>query len=250
MHVQRARDWKICTDQADEGVSANWPARAPDRAVAAPVPGIVQQVFPDYHGVAWYWCELAPVVVPSGHRVLVDFESVDYAAKVWVNGYEIGSHEGDGVPFVLDATEYLVPERANLLAVRVINPTGEPIDGLTLKEVPHANKTLPGEFRPGWAYNFGGITGEVVLHVEPGARLAETVVRSQLATGVISVDVTVANAAPPGAGVAGGQMLVSVLVSEARSGLHVATTSRPVTPGGSPGEGLSSTSKCRSRRAR
>ena len=170
MHVQRARDWKICTDQADEGVSANWPARAPDRAVAAPVPGIIQQVFPDYHGVAWYWCELAPVVVPSGHRALVDFESVDYAAKVWVNGHEIGSHEGDGVPFVLDATEYLVPERANLLAVRVINPTGEPIDGLTLNEVPHANKTLPGEFRPGWAYNFGGITGEVVLHVEPGAR--------------------------------------------------------------------------------
>ncbi len=40
-------------------------------------------------------------------------------------------------------------ERANLLAVRVINPTREPIDGLVLAEVPHANKALAGDFRPG-----------------------------------------------------------------------------------------------------
>ncbi len=236
MAVQRARNWKICTDQADEGLAADWPARAPVQAVTAPVPGIIQQVFPDYHGVAWYWCELAPVLVPTGHRALLDFESVDYAAKVWVNGHEIGSHEGDGVPFVLDATEYLVPQRANLLAVRVINPTAEPIDGLVLSEVPHANKTLPGEFRPGWAYNFGGITGEVVLHVEPSARLAETVVRSQLATGAVSVDVTVSNATPPVTGAAGAQMVVNVLVSEARSGLHVAEASRPVVGGASAGD--------------
>ena len=236
MHVQRTRDWRIRTDPADEGVAANWPARVPDGAVAAPVPGIIQQVFPDYHGVAWYWCELAPVLVPTGHRALLDFESVDYAAKVWVNGHEIGSHEGDGVPFVLDATEYLLPQRANLLAVRVINPTGEPIDGLTLSEVPHANKTLPGEFRPGWAYNFGGVTGEVVLHIEPAPSLVEPVVRSQLATGVISVDVTVPNATPSVTGAAGGQMVVSVLVSEASSGLQVAAASRPVVRGTSPGD--------------
>jgi hypothetical protein len=218
-------------------VTANWPDRVPDHAVAAPVPGIIQQVFPDYHGVAWYWCELAPVPVPTAHRALLGFESVDYAARVWVNGHEVGSHEGDGVPFVLDATEYLVPEQVNLLAVRVVNPTGEPIDGLTLREVPHANKTLPGEFRPGWAYNFGGITGEVVLHVEPEVRLVEAVVRSQLATGVISVDVTVSNAITPSVpGAAGRQMLVNVLVSEDRSGLHVARASRPVIPGSSPGD--------------
>ncbi len=83
------------------------------------------------------------------------------------------------------------PQGANLLAVRVVNPTDEAIDGLVLSEVPHANKTLPGEFRPGWAYNFGGILGDVVVHVEPEVRLADIVVRSQLATGVISVDVSV-----------------------------------------------------------
>ena len=88
--------------------------------------------------------------------------------------------------------------------------------------MPHANKALPGQFRPGSAYNFGGITGEVVLHVEPWARLLETVVRPQLATGLISVDVTVSNAALSVPARPAGPMVVSVLVSEDRSGLHVA----------------------------
>ena len=38
VQFQRTRDWRIRTDPADEGVAANWPARVPDGAVAAPVP--------------------------------------------------------------------------------------------------------------------------------------------------------------------------------------------------------------------
>ena len=236
MYLHRARGWRICTDPDGEGVAANWSHQVPDQAVAAPVPGIIQQVFPDYHGVAWYWCELAPIPVPHGHRALLGFESVDYAARVWLNAHEIGAHEGDGAPFELDATEYLEAGRVNLLAVRVVNPTGTPIDGLTLPEVPHANKTLPGEFRPGWAYNFGGITGEVVLHVEPAARLVDTVVRSEWKTGVICVEVTVASAPLAVPGEAGGPMVVSVLVSEDRSRLSVAGASQTLEAGGSLGD--------------
>jgi hypothetical protein len=177
VNLRRPREWRICLDPENEGIASNWAANVPHDAVAAPVPGIIQQVFPDHHGVAWYWCELGPLPIPPRHRALVRFESVDYAARVWLNGHEIGSHEGEG-PFDLDATERVQSERANLLAVRVVNPTGEAIDGLVLSDVPHANKTLPGDFRPGWAYNFGGILGDVVVHVEPDARLLDVVVRS------------------------------------------------------------------------
>jgi hypothetical protein len=159
---------------------------------------------------------------------LVRLESVDYAAKVWMNGYEIGSHEGEG-PFELDATVQVQTERANLLAVRVVNPTGEAIDGLVLSEVPHANKTLPADFKPGWAYNFGGILGDVVVHVEPEARLLDVAVRSQLATGLISADVTVSPAGSRRA-----PMAVNVLVSEAASGLSVASAQESVLVGGPP----------------
>jgi len=37
VHVHRARGWRICVDQADEGRAANWHTRAPHSAVAAPV---------------------------------------------------------------------------------------------------------------------------------------------------------------------------------------------------------------------
>ncbi len=230
MNLRRAREWRICLDPENEGIADNWSGRIPDHALTAPVPGIIQQVFPDHHGVAWYWCELAPLSLPPGQRALVRFEAVDYAANVWLNGYEIGSHEGEG-PFELDATERVQPGRANLLAVRVVNPTGEAIDGLVLAEVPHANKTLPGDFKPGWAYNFGGILGDVVLHVEPEVRLLDVVVRSQLATGVVSVDVTVSAGAtrrPP--------VTINVLVSEAASGLGVVSARQDVVGGGSPDE--------------
>jgi Glycosyl hydrolases family 2, TIM barrel domain/Glycosyl hydrolases family 2, sugar binding domain/Glycosyl hydrolases family 2 len=229
--VRRAVHWKICADPDLEGLDANWPRGVPPQAVAAPVPGIIQQVFPDYQGVAWYWCEVAPFAVPPGHRALVRFESVDYAARVWVNGHEIGGHEGDGLPFELDATEVLEPGRTNLLAVRVINPGREPIDGLVLAEVPHSNKVPADEFRPGWGYNTGGIVGEVVLHVEPPARLLDVVVRPSLWTGVVEVDAVVSSAANSGPA-----MSVDVLVSEDSTGFHVAHARRPVGPSGSPDE--------------
>ena len=196
MKVRRAINWKICADPANAGLGAGWQNDVPPEATNAPVPGIIQQIFPDYHGIAWYWCELGEWPVPAGHRALIRFESVDYAARVWVNGQEIGAHEGDGVPFELDATEFLNAGRPNLVAVRVINPAREPIDGLVLAEVPHSNKAVAGEFRPGAGYNSGGIIGEVVVRVEPDTRLLDVFVRSHLGTGVISVDVAVRSAGP------------------------------------------------------
>jgi hypothetical protein len=230
--VQRARHWRISTDPDNKGVAANWPAHVPDHAKRAPVPGIIQQVFPEYHGIAWYWCELSPRVILSGSRALLRFESVSYAARVWLDGHELGSHEGDGLPFELDATDWLATDRASLLAVRVVNPTDVPIDGLVLSEVPHSNKALPAKFKPGSGYNVGGITGEVVLHVEPEARLTEVIVRPQLSTGVITVSTTVSKAAVAGGGATEAPMEVSVLVSEDGTGVHVAAARQPVEAGG------------------
>ena len=230
MLVQRAVKWKICADPGNEGLAANWQGSPPRQARNAPVPGVIQQVFPGYHGIAWYWCELGPLLIPPGHQALLRFEAVDYAARVWVNGHETGAHEGDGVPFELDATRFIESGQPNLLAVRVINPTHEPIDGLVLDEVPHSNKALPGDFRPGMGYNVGGITGDVALRVAPLVRILDVVVRPELATGDISIDAVVsAGAGPPP------PMVISVLVSEANTGFHVARALRAVEATSAPG---------------
>ncbi len=73
--------------------------------------------------------------------------------------------------------------------------------------------------------------GEVLLHVEPTVRLLDVFVRSQLGTGVISVDTLLS--ASTGAPV---PMVLNVLVSEDSTGLHVARAVQRVDGPGTPGE--------------
>ena len=69
-------------------------------------------------------------------RYLLKFWQVDYLADVWVNGKYVGQHEGTGDPFTLDVTEPILPRAVNRVAVRVLNPKNEPIDGISLMESP------------------------------------------------------------------------------------------------------------------
>ena len=48
-------EWQIALDPRNEGREHRWYDQAGPEAVAAPVPGLIQDVFPNYHGVAWYW---------------------------------------------------------------------------------------------------------------------------------------------------------------------------------------------------
>jgi hypothetical protein len=61
------------------------------------------------------------------------------------------------------------PGQKNHLAVRVLNPTTEPIDGISLYQTARRCKTLP--FRAGGIFNHGGITESVELVWAPEVRL-------------------------------------------------------------------------------
>lgn len=52
----------------------------------------------------WYHrsVDLKPI---AGTRTLLNFEAVDYACRVFVNGVEVGSHIGGNVPFSIDVTK-------------------------------------------------------------------------------------------------------------------------------------------------
>jgi hypothetical protein len=47
--------WLLAVDPTNCGRAERWFERPHAEARPAPVPGIIQQIFPDYHGVAWYW---------------------------------------------------------------------------------------------------------------------------------------------------------------------------------------------------
>jgi hypothetical protein len=151
---------------------------------------IIQEVFPAYHGVAWYWREFtAPENPLPGGRTLLRFAAVDYLAEVWVNGISVGGHEGGETPFVLDVTGAIRTDARNLLAVRVLNPTNERIDGIVLAETPHRNKAVP--YFNGRSFNTGGITETVELLLVLAVRVEDVYARPDPKTGrvVLSADV-------------------------------------------------------------
>jgi hypothetical protein len=219
-----AEGWTICAAGPDEAGTETWSQRRPAQARAALVPGTIQQILPDHHGIAWYWCEFTAPARPGNERLLLRFEAVDHAATVWVNGSRAGQHEGGDAPFTLDVTGAVRDGPGNLLAVRVLNPAADRIDGMVLDEVPHGNKAAPDtEFWPGRSFNFGGILGEVGLRVVPVPRIDDVVVTATLETGEITARVRVANAS--GAAVT---RTLAVTVSENQNGFVAARESQPV----------------------
>lgn len=192
--------WSLVTDPENRGREQRWFDSIQDGAQSAPVPGVIQQVFPGYHGVAWYWHRFRPLRAPlASERVLLRFGAVDYLAEVWVNGVPVGGYEGGETPFELDITNALEAHGDNLLTVRALNPTTEPIDAYVLGQIPHRHKAVP--FRCGACFNSGGIMYPVELRFVPHVHIADIVARPDIQTASIAVTVTVQNRQPGDASV-------------------------------------------------
>ena len=52
----------------------------------------------------WYRRRFSLPAVDRGHRIMLRFGAVDFAATVWVNGIWAGCHEGGYTPFAIDIT--------------------------------------------------------------------------------------------------------------------------------------------------
>jgi len=222
MAVSLDGQWMLAPDSDNRGRAEQWCNGPVEGARPTPVPWIIQEVFPGYHGVAWYWREFnAPARPFDGARYVLRFWAVDYLCDVYVNGVAIGSHEGPEDQFEFDITSAVKPGETNSVAVRVLNPTNEPIDGIRLQDTPRRNKTYP--VNPGSDYNYGGITDSVELLVAPAARITDLFVRPDANTGVIRVQVTAGNAD------AETTAMLSLSVGPATSGETLATVQAPCT---------------------
>ena len=187
-------DWLLAVDPKNAGRNDGWFEAARPEAKRTKVPWIIQDTFPGYHGVAWYWRNFAVDKTPhSDGRFLLRFWAVDYKADVWLNGKRVGGHEGGETPFVLDVTDAIRPGgEKNTLAVRVLNPTDQLIDGIKLSQTPHRNKR--NEYFAGASWNHGGIVDSVELLVVPALRVEDLFVRPDAKTGRIRIQANVRNA--------------------------------------------------------
>jgi hypothetical protein len=125
------------------------------------VPGPWQAQFNDlrdYSGVAWYRLRFQPAEgASSAPSAFLHFGAVDYFATVWLNGQQVGEHEGGYLPFELDVTSALRLDAPNELVIRVIDP-GNDADFLpqfTFAEIPHGKQS--------WYGPIGGIWQSVYL---------------------------------------------------------------------------------------
>ena len=119
----------------------------------------------------------------------------------------------------------------NLLAVRVLNPTDEPIDGIVLKETPHRNKV--NAYYAGGSYNHGGIVDSVELLVLPRVSVDDVFVRADPATGWLRVQAEIYNAMNTGVG---GRLTCSVAPAAGGVTLAKEDFEIPLGPGTTPTE--------------
>ena len=185
--------WLLAPDPKNVGRAERWWEKPIAEAKPTRVPWIIQDVFVGYHGVAWFWREFAVPQNPRPNgRYLLRFWAVDYLADVWLNDVPVGSHEGGEDPFVLDVTAAVKPGTTNRLAVRVLNPTTQRIDGVVLAETPRRNKTAP--YSPGSDFNYGGLTDSVELLFVPELRVADVFARPNPKRSLIGVQANLCNA--------------------------------------------------------
>ena len=96
-----------------------------DRKILVPYPveselsGIRETVKPE--DFLWYQREFEIPEEWKKKRVLLHFDAVDYACKVWLNDILISEHKGGYLPFSVDISGYI--EEKNVLTVCVSDPT-------------------------------------------------------------------------------------------------------------------------------
>ncbi|MDB5351801.1 MAG: beta-galactosidase/beta-glucuronidase [Planctomycetota bacterium] len=71
----------------------------------------------------WYRRTFTVPKTWAGKRTLLHFGAVDWETQVWINGKDLGSHQGGYDPFTFDVTDALKPDGDQEVLVRVFDPT-------------------------------------------------------------------------------------------------------------------------------
>lgn len=160
--------WDFRTDPESVGEQHGWYNGLRESRPMA-VPGSWNEQYEDlfnYLGLSWY---VRQTYVPSswrGQRVFLRVGSANYFATVYVNGVQVGSHEGGHLPFAFEITEHVRWDDSNTIAISVENelkPTRVPsgnMDTALGSFASHPRTTF--DFFP-----FAGLHRPVVLYTVP-----------------------------------------------------------------------------------
>ena len=155
-------EWQFRLDESRTGVTQGWPSKIPSETRTVNVPhtwNIGEHA--DYEGTAWYFRPFpAPPRVEDKH-VELQFDATFYRSRVWLNGVELGTHQGGHTAYWFDITPHLRPE--NMIAVELNNEPG-------FTTIPGFAMSLRGTDNIWYDWwHYGGIVRDVFLRIsDPG----------------------------------------------------------------------------------
>ncbi len=177
--LQRYRDIDVQSIEAASGI--DFLEFDMDRGPTMMVPGAWNAAVPElryYNGLVWFQKKFTPTRTTDG-RAFLEFGAVNYRAHVYLNGEEVGTHEGGFTPFVFEVTD-LLREGENRLVVGV--------------DSAHDDQTIPTPITD-WD-NYGGITRPVHIVYTPRTFVDDATLRltpDGLLTGSVTLDGPEAN---------------------------------------------------------
>lgn len=171
-------DWQFRTDPKDEGVAAGWTRTVPTSTRVVTLPHTWNgdtEPDTDFEGTGWYFrrLDLALPLAEDAH-VELNFGAAFYRSRVWLNGVEVGQHEGGHTAHAFDITRLLRRGQSNLLVVSVDNrPTVRSIPGYAMR------LAGSGSVWYDW-WHYGGLVRDVWLSVGDGALIRGQRLRATL----------------------------------------------------------------------
>lgn len=159
--MQRHRDVDTAAEEAKGGTG--FFEFDLDRAPGMQIPGAWNAAEPElrwYDGLIWFQRRFDAAPPRAGERSFLRFEGVNYRAHVYLNGKQVGRHEGGFTPFVLEVTDALRAS-GNRLVVGV--------------DSKHDAQSIPGEITD-WDL-YGGITRPVTLIRTPATFIDDATLR-------------------------------------------------------------------------
>src|SRR5256714_5032442 len=114
--------WEFAFDDNREGLDREW-YDGRHLALSIIVPFAYQTILSEIneksiHECVWYARSFEIPPHWEGSDILLNFGAVDYETAVWINGHEVGHHQGGHVPFQFEIAPYL-QTGTNRLTVRV-----------------------------------------------------------------------------------------------------------------------------------
>lgn len=154
-------------------------------AIESALSGVGKMVGKD--SILWYSRNITLPAKRDGKRVLLHFGAVDWRSNVFVNGTEIGSHEGGYDPFTFDITSALRKGAKQQIALRVWDPTD---DG----PQPHGKQVK--DPRSIWYTPVTGIWQTVWIETVPETYIASTRQTPDLDKQTLAVEANIHNMQP------------------------------------------------------